>query len=599
MFPYPSGNKLHMGHWYNYAPVDTYARYKRLKGFEVFQPMGFDSFGLPAENYAIEHGIHPRVSTRENINAMLEQFDLMYTMYDGIGEDFQPLMTSEPEYYRWTQWVFSVMAKEKLAYRKKAAVNWCNSCKTVLANEQVVKNNNREAVCDRCRNLVSTKLLNQWFFKTTHFKEKMLQNLDSLNYPVATINAQRHWLNNLQDWCVSRQRYWGCPIPVAYKNNEQIARVASADNLPWLLPDDVDFVPDGKPPLARSAELKQRTIKAFGEGFIPEYDTMDTFVCSSYYWLQYLGYLKKDENDKGATSRVLKEWLPVDLYVGGSEHACMHLIYARFMNMVLHSFKVAPNEEPFKRLIHQGFITKDGAKMSKSRGNAVDPTSLVCEYGTDEFRMALMFMGPYEQGGEWNDDQIKKMKTFLDSVRRKARDSSSSVNSPIVRQHLDRLAENVDRSTEKFKFNIAVASLMKFIKNTKELCYSRTELKEFLTILWSYAPHTVDILWKQCGFSDDPIKCGYPRYKSVSEPKDKFLIIKINKRLAGRVELNHPLDCLDKESAIVERAASVIKLASWDSYKFTANGRVLRFMTKKPEEWSSHDDEKLIHIEGT
>lgn len=578
MFPYPSGDKLHIGHWYNYAPVDTYARFKRLKGFNVFQPMGFDSFGLPAENFAIEQGVHPKTSIRNNVNKMLEQFDLMYTMYDGIGKDSQPLLTSEPEYYKWTQFLFSLMATEKLLVKRKSEVNWCPKCKTVLANEQVKVDNNDIARCDRCDNSTSIKTMSQWFFKASAYKDRLLKDIDSLDYPLATINAQKNWIKDLKDWCVSRQRYWGCPIPVVYKDN--VPSMVPQNDFPWLLPEDVDFVPDGQSPLARSAELKKRVNDKFGPEYTPEYDTMDTFVCSSYYWLQYLA-LEKGDSD-GVSSDIVKEWMPVDLYVGGSEHACMHLIYARFVTKVMHNNGILPCDEPFKRLIHQGVITRDGVKMSKSKGNAVDPTEYVQKYGSDAFRMALMFMGPYDQGGEFDDAQLVKMKWFLDQVFIEATAGTALTDNAIIGQMLDRLAENIEKDIEKFRFNICIANFMKFlnIMHERKLTFSRDQLKDFLVLLWSFAPKTVDNLWKQMVFAPEtPLIRGYPKYKSASVSKKQFLVIKINDVYKGRVDMgeHHNLGA----DALVEKASSLLRLEKYDSIKFQGEGRVLNFIVKE------------------
>ena len=303
MFPYPSGSGLHIGHFYNYAIIDSYCRYWKYKGFDVFQPFGYDSFGLPAENYAKQVGRDPKDVTYENIGRFREQMNKMNTNYQEL------LVTSDPSYQKWTQWIFTKLKEHGLAYKKDGIVNWCPSCETVLAREQV-----KNDCCDRCKSKVESKTMNQWYFKITDYKERLIKNLDKIDYPKSTINAQRAWLENLHDWCVSRQRSWGCPIPI--------------------------------------------------EG---ETDTLDTFVDSSFYFIRYCD----PNNDNEICSK--ENYKPVDVYVGGSEHACMHLIYARFINMFLYDIGVVSEEEPFRKVVHQGMILNNGIKMSKSDGNVINP----------------------------------------------------------------------------------------------------------------------------------------------------------------------------------------------------------------------------------
>jgi leucyl-tRNA synthetase len=343
MFPYPSGAGLHLGHYYNYAIIDSYCRYLRYKGMKVHQPFGYDAFGLPAENYARSIGGDPKDVTYANIARFREQMKRMNTQYE------EKLVTCDPSYVKWTQWLFTQLHQRELAFKKHGPVNWCTGCETVLANEQCKENR-----CDRCGTKIEWRMMDQWYFKITAYKDRLIKNLDRLNYPEGTIKQQRKWLTDLRDWCVSRQRKWGCPIPI--------------------------------------------------EG---ETDTLDTFVDSSFYFLRYL----TDSQDEFLPAG---SYRPVDLYVGGPEHACMHLIYARFVHMFLYDIGVVPQEEPFNKVMHQGMITANGAKMGKSKGNAVNPD----DYDQDELRMFLMFLGPYQDGGDWNDKGINGIRRFLGRMKR-------------------------------------------------------------------------------------------------------------------------------------------------------------------------------------
>ncbi|NLZ25835.1 MAG: leucine--tRNA ligase, partial [Clostridiales bacterium] len=589
MFSYPSGAKLHAGHWFNYGPSDTFARFKRMQGYEVFQPMGFDAFGLPAENYAIKTGIHPEDSTLKNIETMEGQLKAIGAMYDWDYE----IKTCLPDYYKWTQWIFLQLYKHGLAYRKEAPVNWCPSCNTVLANEQVV-----DGGCERCGTVITRRNLTQWFFKITAYSEELLNSLKDLDWPEKTKLMQTNWIgksigaeiefavkgggsfkvfttradtvfgvsyvvlapehelvekittpemraaveayqeecrkvseierlstarektgvftgayainpvNNkevpiyiadyvlatygtgavmgvpshderdfvfankynlpiirvikgeegkddlpytergvmvnsagfdgmdseaakeaiveylekigkgqkkinyrLRDWLVSRQRYWGAPIPVIHCEHCGIVPVPEKD-LPVLLPYNVDFKPDGKSPLLKCEEFMNTTCPVCGMPARRDPDTLDTFVCSSWYFLRY----PDNKNDKEPFD---KEWidkmLPVDKYIGGAEHACMHLLYARFVTKALRDMGYLNFDEPFLSLVHQGTILgPDGQKMSKSRGNVVSPDERIKKYGSDIFRVFLMFCFSYTEGGPWNDNNFEGVQRFFD-----------------------------------------------------------------------------------------------------------------------------------------------------------------------------------------
>lgn len=386
MFPYPSGAGLHLGHYYNYAIMDSYCRWLRHRGQTVFQPFGYDAFGLPAENYAREIGGDPADVTRDNIVRFRAQMDRMNTSFE------ERLVTCEPSYVKWTQWLFLRLHERGLAYKAWGRVNWCPSCETVLANEQV-----QDGHCERCSSAVDARDMNQWYFRITDYKDRLIAGLDHIDYPEGTKRMQRAWLENQRDWCVSRQRKWGCPIPI--------------------------------------------------EG---ETDTLDTFVDSSFYFNRYL-------TDSGDEFLPKDEFKQVDLYVGGAEHACMHLIYARFIQMFLYDIGMVPVEEPFKKVIHQGMITKDGTKMSKSKGNAVNPD----DYDPDELRFYLMFLGHYFDGGDWSDQHISGVRRFFNKMKRWMSEPGSD------QVDTTQLEGQIDRNVQAFKFNKVVSGFMEFYNKNK------------------------------------------------------------------------------------------------------------------------------------
>lgn len=402
MFPYPSGSGLHAGHWYNYSIIDSYCRYKRYLGHYVFQPFGMDSFGLPAENYAKQIGRNPKEVTYENIDKFRLQMKQMDTQYEEL------LITSDESYQKHTQWLFTELHKKGLAYKAIGEQDYCTSCETVLAREQV-----KDGKCERCCLVIEKKTLEQWYFKTTAYKDRLIENLDKIDYPKSTINAQRAWLENLHDWCISRQRKWGCPIPI-----------------------------DG------------------------ETDTMDTFVDSSFYFIIYC--LIKGLKPK-----------PVDLYVGGSEHACMHLIYARFITMFLYDEGLIDFEEPFTKVIHQGMILKDGQKMSKSKGNVVN----LDNYDSDEIRFYLMFIGHYFDGGSWSDQNINGIRRFISRMKEwMNRTGEETID-------LTNFKKQIFDYTESFKFNKVVSSFMILLNENKNKNLTENCKGEIIDLISIYMPN--------------------------------------------------------------------------------------------------------------
>ena len=744
MFSYPSGAKLHIGHWYNYGLTDSFARYKRMKGYSVFQPMGFDAFGLPAENYAIKTGIHPQDSTIKNIETMENQLSRIGAMFDWTAE----IKTCMPDYYKWTQWLFLKLYENGLAYRKEAPVNWCPSCNTVLANEQVVG-----GVCERCGTTVVKKDLTQWFFKITKYAEELLTGLDKLDWPEKTKLMQKNWIgksfgtevtfkaesgdefkvfttridtimgvsyvvlapehplvkklttkeqekavldyvyetsktneierlssdrektgvflgayainpangkkvpifaadyvlysygtgavmgvpahderdfvfatkynqpinqvitnkeNNvilpytedgylvnsgefdglfgedarkaiveklekqgkatfkvnyrLRDWLISRQRYWGAPIPIIHCEHCGDVAVPYED-LPVKLPYDVEFKPDGKSPLAKHEGFMHTKCPKCGRDATRDPDTLDTFVCSSWYYLRYADA----HNDKMPFDpELVNKMLPVDKYVGGAEHACMHLLYARFVTKALRDMGYLKFDEPFLSLTHQGVILgPDGNRMSKSHGNIVAPDSYVNEYGSDVFRLYLLFGFNYTEGGPWSDDGIKSVSKFLDRVERlfnKVKDlkGANSDKYDASEKELEFILNNtiksVDHDMDVFSFNTAIARLMELVnaltkyeqlqdKNEKLLLDAVVTLVKLLA---PCVPHFAEELWEQLGFEQSIFKQDYPTFDESKLVKEEVeYAVQVNSKMKGRITLSKSLDDSEIEKAVL------------------------------------------------
>ncbi len=717
MFSYPSGAKLHVGHWYNYGPVDTFARFKKMKGFEVFQPMGFDAFGLPAENYAIKTGIHPYDSTMKNIETMEKQLKAMGAMFNFDAE----VITCKEDYYKWTQWLFLLLYEKGLAYRKKANVNWCPSCNTVLANEQVINGE-----CERCSSQVTKKDLTQWFFKITDYAEELLEGLKELDWPEKTKKIQTNWIgkstgsivtfdvadtdlsldvfttrvdtlmgvtyvvvapesdivknlttkeqenvvneyiekcklvteidrlaenrektgvftgsyaihpitkekvqiwiadyvlatygtgcvmavpahderdfafakkynlplkqviakkedvrdnknidvvynkneaytekgvlvnsgdfNNfttdeakteitkylksiqkgdfkttyrLRDWLVSRQRYWGAPIPIIYCDKCGIVPVPKED-LPVKLPYDVEFKPDGKSPLAKSPEFVNTTCPHCGGHATRETDTLDTFVCSSWYQFRYPD---NKNSEKIFDTEWIDKMLPVDKYVGGPEHAAMHLLYARFITKVLRDAGLTKVGEPFKSLVHQGLILgPDGNKMSKSKGNVISPDDYIEKYGSDVFRMYLMFGFSYIEGGPWSEEGITSMSKYilrleriLDKINsyKENENTSYSDEDKELLFTFNSLLKGINNDLELMQFNTAIAKIMeitnalyKYTQKDDESILNTKLLKEiavlFIKVIAPFMPHFAEEMWSKYGKEFSVFNTTYP-----------------------------------------------------------------------------------------
>jgi len=745
MFPYPSAS-LHVGHGRNYIIGDVVARYKMMKGFNVLTPMGWDAFGLPAENAAIKDGLPPKVSTMNNIATMKKQLNGW-----GVGYDWAREVTScMPDYYKWTQWIFLKLYEKGLAYRKKASVNWCPSCNTVLANEQVVN-----GACERCETKVTQKDLEQWFFRITAYAERLLKDLDKLNewpqrvkvmqknwigksygveihFPVADskkvppimrggqcltcfttrvdtifgatymVLAPEHpevqelikdaknrdeinafikearaestidrvsadtekkgiftgkyvinpvnnrkiplWIANyvlmeygtgavmavpahdqrdfefarryklpieivikspghqvtrspekayeddgvmvnsaqfdrlgnrkamdkiavwmekekigkrtvnfrLRDWLISRQRYWGAPIPIIYCDKCGIVGVPEKE-LPVLLPEDVKFKPHGESPLKSSkrfVEVKCPKCKAKARR---EVDTMDTFVDSSWY---YLRYLSPKNNKKAFDGNIVNKWLPVDQYIGGVEHAILHLLYSRFITKFLHDIKEVGFDEPFRNLFTQGMIIKDGAKMSKSKGNVVSPDELIDKYGGDTVRLYTLFIGPPEKDAEWSDRGVEGAYRFLGRVWRLVEQVTTSPRHQVTsgdsvklrrktHQTIKKVTEDIERG---FHFNTAISAVMELVNevyleiaNQKESSDIKEAVETTVILLAPFVPHIAEELWQKLGKKNSIFKIKWPGFEqSLMVEEEVSLIIQVNSRVRSKISV--PID---------------------------------------------------------
>jgi len=729
MFPYTSGD-LHIGHWYALAPADAYARFKRMQGYNVLHPMGFDAFGLPAENAAISRGIHPYDWTMKNIDKMRRQLKSMGAIYDWNRE----IITCLPSYYKWTQWFFLKFYQAGLAYRAKAPVNWCPRCRTVLANEQVIG----EGVCERCGTPVTKKELEQWFFRITRYAEQLLDH-SGLDWPERIKTMQRNWVGKsdgaeisfrleddgmeqkgirvfttrpdtifgatffllapehslvpqltkpehkaevdkyiawcrrqteyervalgrektgvflgsyvvnpvnkervpiwiadyvlptygtgavmavpahderdlefarkfklpvrtviappgstggelteayagagtmvnsgefsglstergyeaictllekkgwgkrttiyrLRDWLISRQRYWGAPIPMVYCDKCGIVPVPEED-LPVLLPLDAEFKPTGESPLKYCSSFVNTTCpKCSGPGR-RETDTMDTFMCSSWYFLRYTSPETKDAPFDAAK---MKYWLPVDLYTGGAEHAVMHLFYARFFVKALKDMQLIDFNEPFTRLFNQGTIIYRGDKMSKSRGNVIPADDYVVKLGADAVRGYLMFIGPWELGGEWNDRGIVGVSRWLNRVwSLLATDYASGVVSHEAEREFlhitHKTIKDVTADLEKFRFNTVLSGLMEFsnyLSRAKERgtvsdSLWREAIANFLLLLAPVAPHLAEELWGKTGHPYSIHNQPWPKYDGeLAKEEEITLAIQVNGKLRDKV----------------------------------------------------------------
>lgn len=784
--PYPSGSGLHVGHAEGFTACDIYARYLRMTGKKVLQVMGWDAFGLPAENYAIKTNVHPRKSTNDAINNFRRQLKEL-----GISVDWDREVGSHnPDYYQWTQWFFLLMYERGLAYRKKQSVNWCESCKTVLANEQVTT----DGKCERCDTVVVQRDMEQWYLKITDYADKLLEGLDRIDWPEETKKRQRDWIGRsegalvqfsivnsqssievfttrpdtifgatylvlapehpfvvqsqefianseevrqyveatklkteldrqtqaektgvelkgvkainpatgeeipvwvadyvlsgygtaaimavpahderdfefamkkikdgfiikvipvidpelnqnlhsfdfksylgpygyhiqenesqddfevrslknelslyyegkrcysldgklinsdflngltateakekiiswleekgigkrkvqykLRDWSVSRQRFWGAPIPMVYDPEGNIHPV-KPDDLPVLLPDDVDFKPTGQSPLTYSPSFQQGVEEKYGKGWHREVDTLDTFMCSSWYYYRYLD----PKNDQAfASPESLKTWMPVDFYLGGAEHVNGHLLYSRFFTKVLYDAGYIDFDEPFMKHRHQGLILgEDNRKMSKRWGNVINPTDVVNEYGADTMRTYEMFMGPLEQTKPWDTNGVRGVRRFLERVYKLSeniadRDETSAMTT-LLHQTIKKVTEDVTA----MRFNTAVAKMMETLNEfAKQETIARSTYRTFILLLSPFAPHMTEELWSEVfGETTSIAFAPWPTYDPALTVSDMMTIV---------VQVNGKLrDSIDMSSDVSEEEAKKTALASEKVQKY-------------------------------
>jgi leucyl-tRNA synthetase len=752
MFPYPSAEGLHVGNLFAFTGSDISARYHRLAGHDVFQPLGFDAFGIHSENYALKIGAHPMELTPKNVANFTRQLSRAGFMVDWR----QKVDTSRPDYYKWTQWVFLQLHKQGLAYKKAAAVNWCPTDKTVLANEQV-----EGGLCERCGTAVEQRFLEQWFFRISDYAERLLNNLDWLDWSAITKQAQRNWIGRsegaeltfdiqghsdrvtvfttradtifgatylvlapehplvatlttdgqrdavtayvestkkqdlvsrkstrektgvftgayavnpatqqpipiwiadyvlmeygtgaimavpghderdfefaqvfnlpivrvvaapdqqadtplgdaaftddedgrlvnsaqfdglavqegkrtvtawlaeqghgkavvnyrLHDWCISRQRYWGPPIPIIYCDACGAVPVPEQD-LPVELPNIPDFKPDdsGISPLARHEEWYRVPCPTCGKPARRETDVSDTFLDSAWYFLRYPSATRSDVPFDAERT---KTWLPVNSYIGGNEHAVLHLLYSRFITMVMKDAGHIDFEEPFTRFRAHGMIIREGAKMSKSKGNVINPDQYMEEWGADAFRMYLMFLGPYEEGGDFRDQGISGVRRFLDRLWASVRDASSNgePDADVLRK-LHRTIKKVGEDTANLGYNTAIAAMMEYMNAVRrgERVPHRAEVEPLVPMVAPYAPHLAEECWEALGHTTSVFDAGWPSYDPAMLVDDEVdIVVQVNGKVRGKVR-----------AAVDATQDAVMTLAMADS-------NIAKFVTGEPK----------------
>ena len=770
MFPYPSGEGLHVGHVEGYTATDIVARYKRMKGFNVLHPMGWDAFGLPAENYAIKVGTHPRMATEKNISRFREQLKRFGFSYDWERE----VNTTDPEYYKWTQWIFLQLYKKGLAYEALAPINWCPSCKTGLANEEVA-----DGTCERCGTQVTRKELKQWMLKITSYAERLLSDLDEVDWPENVKEMQRNWIgrsegamvtfsiqdsddkievfttrpdtlygatymviapehslvnkitsieqknaveeyckqaaaksdidrsdqnrektgvftgvfavnpvnnksipvwvadyvlmgygtgaimavpahderdwqfakkyklpvievvksgenvqekafvgdgiavnstvidglstaeakkkitvwleeNNigkatvqykLRDWVFSRQRYWGEPFPILHMEDGSVETVDESE-LPVELPEVKSYHPTGtgESPLSAIESWVNTTDIKTGKKARRETNTMPQWAGSCWY---YLRFIDPKNSEKAWNMEKEKYWTPVDLYVGGVEHAVLHLLYARFWHKVLYDLGIVSKKEPFQRLINQGLILgADGEKMSKSRGNVVNPDNVVAKYGADAVRLYEMFLGPLERVKPWNTSSIEGLNRFLHRIwRLVVNEETNSLNDRISniepQRHTIRILHKsilkVTGDIETLNFNTAISQLMILLNHFNELeQIPKSSIEVFVLLINPFAPHIGEELWQRLGNSSSANQASWPEAdKNLAKEEVITIAVQINGKVRSRLQMR--ADAAEQEIKNVALAdTKVMQYVSGKEIKkvITIPNKLISFVVK-------------------
>ena len=556
MFPYPSGSGLHVGHPEGYTATDIVARYKRFCGYDVLHPIGWDAFGLPAEQYAIQTGNNPAEFTKANINNFRQQLKALGFSYDYDKE----VDTTDPQYYKWTQWIFAQMYKNNLATIQEIDVNWCEQLGTVLANEEVILNAAGKMVSERGNFPVVKKPMKQWVLKITNYADQLLAGLEQLNWPESLVNLQKNWIGkevkngvvtyHLKDWIFARQRYWGEPFPIAFDEANNIYLIEKLVELPPM--EQIKPSGTGESPLANNQEWLY--FEHQGQRLRRETNTMPQWAGSSWYYLAYI--LKNPDgtycplNSPEAYKR-FEKWLPVDLYIGGQEHAVLHLLYARFWHKVLYDLKIVPTSEPFYQLVNQGMILgPDNQKMSKSRGNVINPNEIITAYGADTLRVYEMFMGPLTETKAWSDHAIQGTRKWLERVWRifqlyikqeKVIDPNLTTDAMSSIYH--QTVKEVTEAIENLKLNIGLAKMMVYINHLyKQPAIKKIQyLSGFLILLSPFAPHLAAELMEQ--LKQPPIENQqWPTFDASKIIIEKITIaIQVNGKLRATIELTEEL----------------------------------------------------------
>jgi leucyl-tRNA synthetase len=577
-FPYPSAEGLHVGHVFRYAGVDTYGRYWRMTGRQVFQPIGFDSFGINTENYALKVGENPATLTARTTERFRRQLSRT-----GMAWDWErSVTTSDPRYYRWTQWILTRFFEAGLLYQAEAPVIWCPSCLTVLAREQTEDDG---TVCERCDTRVSERVMTQWFLRITAYADRLLDGLDRLDWPDWAKRLQRQWIGRseasegangsqavtyrLHDWLISRQRYWGPPIPIVHCPDCGPVAVPDHD-LPVQLPAIADFRPSGtgESPLAGIADWVDTPCPHCGNPAHRETDVSDTFVDSAWYFLRYPSTEFEDRAwDQQRTERML----PLDFYAGGPEHVQRHHLYARFFTMALHDLGMVPFEEPFPRIRIGGMIVKDGSKMSKSRGNVVSPDEYIDSVGADALRCGLLFSAPWEHGGDFTDAAIAGIERFFAKAWR-------TITGPDQELCDDRgiaqAIHDVAAAIERLAFNVGLARLMELVAKVG----SPGSKRVFVRLLAPFAPHLAEELWHRLGEPFSVHTQPWPGYdESLLDDDDVEITVQIDGKVRGRITV--PQDASEAEAtAIARREVATVAADEYPRVVYVP-GRAINFVT--------------------
>jgi len=755
MFPYPSAEGLHVGNMYAFTGADIYGRWKRLLGEDVFEPIGFDAFGIHSENFALKVGTHPMELIPRNVKNFTRQLRRIGAMYDWN----HTVNTTDPSYYKWTQWIFLQLYHAGLAEKKEAPVNWCPSCKTVLANEQVIAGR-----CERCGTLVEQRVLSQWFFRITEYAARLLKNLEWIDWSESTRKAQENWIGRsdgaeirfrgiaagepydiavfttrpdtvfgatfmvlapehslvdslttrerraevedyrsrvramdmvtrksvekaktgvftgayctnpatgeeipvwiadyvlmeygtgaimavpghderdfefartfdleirrviaaegedaatpldaawagegvlvnsgafdgtptqdagaaittwlegmgagsvrvnyrLHDWCISRQRYWGPPIPIIYCDACGTLPVPDED-LPIVLPHAENYRPDesGKSPLARVEEWYRVPCPKCGGEARRETDVSDTFLDSSWYFLRYPS---TSFDDVVFDPELTRKWLPVDCYIGGEEHAVLHLLYSRFITMVLHDRGFLDFEEPYRTFRKHGLLIKEGAKMSKSRGNVVIPDAYIEEWGADAFRMYLMFLGPYQEGGDFRDSGLQGPFKFLSRLWDTVVPANQLLDGPATGDLEQKLHTTIRKVTEdiaRLDYNTAIAAMMEYLNAVREggRVAKRAEIEPVIPLVAPFAPHVAEELWEHLGNEVSLFEAPcWPDYDAVKTLADTIeMVVQVNGKVRARIAMARGTG---------QKEAQAAALADENVIRFLDGGRV-------------------------